>query len=122
MPYIFFADYLSRELEQAYGLLPMGHWSFIQQDASEKPMLSMPQVILQPSSEDSLDKWRRIRDADNTFLLLKPADMDEYVSAQTAKNSWLAMCAGASDCWDLNNEDLDTESRYSKLLEGLICF
>jgi hypothetical protein len=90
-----------RDLEKAY--------------ASTKLRLSMPQIILKPSARDPLDAWRRIRYADSTFLLLKPADINVHVSAETAECSWLAVCAGADDYWDFDDEDLDTERRWAVL-------
>jgi hypothetical protein len=114
-------DFVRAELEKAYGL-PLHrqiHDSFVPQGAAKMPTLPMPQVIWQPSDRDYLDALRRIRDADKTFLLLKPLYRHAYVSAETAKSSWLAVCVGAGDCWDIHDEDLDTEPRWAKLFDAL---
>jgi hypothetical protein len=103
------------ELEIAYGLprtpSPITHSS----KGLLETMTLMPQVIVQPSVWAGSDVWQRIRDGNNTFRLLKSTYPVGDVSAYTAKSSWLAMCAGASDYWDIHDEDLDTENRWAKL-------
>ncbi|KIM81461.1 hypothetical protein PILCRDRAFT_8811 [Piloderma croceum F 1598] len=102
-----------RELEIACGLPRTPPYIPIPQSSKRllETMTLMPQVIVQPSVWDTSDVWRRIRDGNNTFRLLKSTYPLADVSAYTAKSSWLAMCAGTSDCWDIHDEDLDTESR-----------
>lgn len=99
-------DFVRAELEEAYGLLSNKQTNhlFMSQGAATIPTLPMPQVIWQPSPIDNLHALRRIRDADKNFLLLKELKEHAYVSAVTAKSSWLAVRAGARDCWDIDTK------------------